>query len=175
MPQTAASGGAQPTPGDHCDEFPTAPLSVADTDAHTSATGDGMPDTLCGCPEKPNASSTTLAKNSLQPGTGFLWLLSSEPEAAALVLTLPTTCMVGRLGEPVLTSTFGEGPQIVAGSSDIGRAFRRCWLATNTTDVQCWEAIMPLKQLHDNGGRHTGRKRGPEEQIPGGPNLVWGC
>lgn len=159
---------------------PTASLLVADTAAHTSDTRDGKPDPLCGHSEKPNPSILPRWLKSPLHLPLASQLLPSKPKSTALILTLLTGCTVGRLGEPVLPSAFGEGPQIVASSSDTGRTFRIRWLVTNMTDVKCWEAITPLKQSHHNSGRYAGRNRiprnrVPKEQLSGGPHLVWGC
>ncbi|MBV97059.1 Growth hormone-releasing hormone receptor, partial [Eschrichtius robustus] len=73
-------------------------VEVPDSGAHTSNTGDAMPDTPHGCPEKPDSSTAMLAKNSIALGAGFLLVLSPEPKShraasdgTALVLTLPTS------------------------------------------------------------------------------------
>lgn len=70
---------AHAPPGDHCGEFLIPLLLAADTAAHTSNTGDKMPDTQHGCPEKPNSSTGLLTKSSIAPG--FLLVFSSKPKS----------------------------------------------------------------------------------------------
>ena len=83
-------GSAHAPPGDHCGEFPIPPLLATDTAAHT---GNEMPDTQHGCPEKSNSSTGMLTKSSIAPG--FLLVFSSQPKShratsdgTALALTL---------------------------------------------------------------------------------------